>query len=79
MDKAVKSHSCVDHRAVMMGLHVPQRQEETGTQGKPARERKQCICAQEKQKSQEKQITEWLDPKAALMPPHLEYRTFSVS
>lgn len=72
MARAVKSHSCLDHWAVMMGLHVPQRQEETGTQGKPDRERKQCICAQEKQKSQEKQMPEWLDPKAALTPPYLE-------
>lgn len=60
-----------------MELHVPQRQEEIGTQGKSAREREQCVYAQEKQKTKRDRLQS-SSSKTALIPP-LEYEIFTVS
>lgn len=62
MARAVKSESCLQHWAVVMGLHVSQRQEETGTRGSLP-EKEKCVYEQEKQKSQERKMTEWLVPR----------------
>lgn len=72
MPRAVKSQSCLHHWAVIMGLHVSQRQEETGTQGKPAREREVYICTRKAKKPREKDDRVACS-EAALIPPHLEY------